>query len=233
MAVQLPLKFEFQSTQNFISFYPGINAEIISHLQTFAVLSNEQQIYLWGDPGTGKSHLLKACCLEADHHRRKPFYLNFSLNNPLPDPEILGGLENFDIVCLDNIDRIGGNPLWEHAFFNFYNQHRDNDNQLLLAASCPPKFLTFQLPDLKSRMSWGLTLKLHTLEDEQIIKAMNYKAATMGFSIPSHVGRFLQSHYQRDLPGQWQLLERIDRATLAAKRKLTIPFLKQIMSNND
>jgi DnaA family protein len=232
MAVQFPLQFEFQSNQSFGSFYPGNNAEIITQLQEFITTQNEQQIYIWGDAGQGKSHLLKACCMAADEHNKTPFYLTFNAAN-LPDPAMLEGLENMDIVCLDNIEQIDGNSDWEQALFDFYNRHRDNNNQLLLTASCPPKYLPFQLPDLKTRMNWGLTLKLQPLNDEQIIKALNHKAHFLGFTIPDNVGRFLLSHYERDLPALWLLLEKFDHATLAAKRKLTIPFLKQIMATID
>lgn len=229
MAVQLPLQFEFQSNQSFKSFFPGNNTEIINHLQEFLAKKNEQQIYIWGDVGHGKSHLLKACCLAANEHHKTSFYLTFNSTKP-PNPAILEGLENMAIVCLDNIEQIAGNTDWEQALFNFYNLHRDNNNQLLLTSSCPPKYLPFQLPDLKTRMSWGLTLKLQPLNDEQIINALNHKAHFMGFTIPDNVGRFLLSHYERDLPALWLILNKIDHATLAAKRKLTIPFLKQIMA---
>jgi len=232
MAVQFPLQFEFQSNQSFDSFFPGSNAEVITHLQEFIATQNEQQIYIWGGAGQGKSHLLKASCLTATENNKTPFYLSFNATG-LPNPAILEGLENRDLVCLDNIEYIAGNSDWEQALFNFYNRHRDNGNQLLLTASCPPKYLLFQLPDLKTRMSWGLTLKLQLLNDEQLINALIHKAQFMGFTMPDKVGRFLLSHYERDLPALWLLLDKFDQATLAAKRKLTIPFLKQIMAESD
>lgn len=229
MPVQLPLQFEFQSNQNFNTFYHGNNEEIINHLQSI-FQNGEQQIFLWGSPGTGKTHLLQAISQEAKNHDKTSFY--FSLDSKkLPDPSMLGGLENLDIVCFDNLDQIAGNARWEQAFFNFFNLHRDANKKLVLSASCPPKFLEIQPPDLKTRMSWGITLKLKSLADEQQLNALIYKANDLGFEIPVNVGRFLMTHYARDLPSIWSLLNEIDHATLAEKRKLTIPFLKQIMEN--
>ncbi len=232
MPEQLALQFEFQSTQNFSGFYSNGNKEIITHLQQLFI-NKEQQVFLWGEAGSGKSHLLQACCQEANNLKKTAFY--FSLTEKLlPSPSILNGLENINLVCFDNIDQITENPEWEQAFFNFFNLHRDNNNHLLLSALCPPKYLGIQLPDLKTRMNWGLTLKLNPLSDEERLNALIYKANILGFKIPINVGKFLMTHYASDLPSIWKLLNKIERATLEAQRKLTIPFLKQILaSQND
>lgn len=93
----------------------------------------------------------------------------------------------------------------------------------------PPKQIPLQLPDLVTRLGWGLTLKLKTLNEEQRITVLTSKANALGFDITPPVGRFLLAHYSRDLPSLWTLLDKLDHATLAAKRKLTIPFLKQFL----
>lgn len=231
MPEQLPLQFELQSNQNFSTFYPGNNVEIISHLQRITS-SNEQQIFLWGEPGTGKTHCLQASCQEATKLNRTSFYLSLDPQS-IPDPSILEGLETFDLVCFDNIEHICNNKAWEQSFFNFFNLHRDNNKQLILSASCPPHFLDIQLPDLKTRMSWGLTLKLNSLTDDQQLQALIYKAAALGFDIPNNVGRFIITHYARDHASTWAILDKVEQATLIAKRKISIPFLKQIMAKTE
>lgn len=229
MSEQLPVQFELQSTQNFDAFYPGNNKEIIAHLQQLFI-NKEQQIFLWGENGSGKSHLLQAACQETNNTNKTSFF--FSLDKKtLPPTSILDGLENVDLVCFDNIDQISGNSKWEQAFFNFFNLHRDNNNHLILSALCPPKYLEIQLLDLKTRMNWGLTLKLKPLTDEQLLNALIYKADVSGFEITPNVGKFLMTHYTSDLPSIWKLLNKIEQATLIAQRKLTIPFLKQIMNS--
>lgn len=228
--MQVPLQFEFQSNQTFASFFSGNNAEIIGQLQALAGDSREQQIFIWGDSGSGKSHLLQACGQQAKVLGKDLFYLAFA-KDKLPDPAMLEGLEDMELVCLDDVQHIAGNGAWQQALFNFYNLHRQNNHHLLLAADCPPKYLPFELPDLKTRMSWGLTLKIQPLRDDQLIQALTHKARFLGFDIPPTVGRFLLNHYVHDLPALWLLLEKIDHATLAAQRKLTIPFLKQILAD--
>ena len=226
---QVPLQFEFQTNQTFESYYPGGNAEIIGQLQQLAGQGQEQQVYIWGEAGCGKSHLLQACCQQAKLAGKDPFYLALFADK-LPEPQLLDGLEALDLVCLDNVQHLAGNLAWQQALFNFYNNHRQNNHQLLLAADCPPKYLSLELPDLKTRMSWGLTMKIQALRDDELIAALTHKAHYLGFDIPAGVGRFLLHHYVRDLPALWLLLEKIDQATLVAQRKLTIPFLKKILA---
>ena len=133
--------------------------------------------------------------------------------------------------CIDNIDHCAGNPEWEIALFNFYNRHRDNGHQLILSAHCAPHLLPLKLADLKTRTSWGLTLILQELSDVERIAAFRCKAKYLGFDISPQVGLFLNKHYARDLPALWHLLPKLEQATLVAKRKLTVPFLKQILKD--
>jgi DnaA-homolog protein len=228
VAEQLPLHFEFRANQTFDDFFPGNNQEIINHLQNSIAGNGEQQLFIWGAQGLGKSHLLQACCHQAQSLKYSSFYFALSPLE-LPDPALLIGLDKFDIVCFDDIEHIAGNPAWELAFFNFYNQHRDQGNTLIISASCPPNSIPIQLPDLKTRLNWGLTLKIQPLADSDRITALIFKAEQMGFEISPQAGRFLLTHYDRDLSSLWVLLKKLDRASLAAKRKLTIPFLKQIL----
>jgi DnaA family protein len=228
--MQVPLQFEFQSNLTFASFFAGHNAEIVAQLQALACDGDEQQIFIWGEQGSGKTHLLQACCQQAKHFGKDPFFLQFRGDN-LPSPKLLDGLEEMELVCFDDMHYIAGHLEWEAALFAFYNSHRQNNHKLLLSADCPPKYLAFDLPDLKTRMNWGLTLKIQSLRDDQIIDALTFKAHFLGFDIPANVGRFLLNHYVHDLPALWLLLEKIDRATLVAQRKLTIPFLKQILAD--
>lgn len=228
MAQQLPLHFEFRANQTFNDFFPGSNQEIVTHLQQCVAGLGEQQIFLWGNSGQGKSHLLQACCHQAQKQNLSSFYFDLP-NTQLPDTSILNGLDEYDVVCFDNIERIAGNAAWELAFFNFFNRHRERGHKLLISASSAPNDLGVQLPDLKTRLNWGLTLKIQPLTDSDRIEALIFKANQMGFEIAPQAGRFLLTHYARDLASLWALLEKLDKASLAAKRKLTIPFLKQIL----
>ncbi len=228
MAQQLPLHFEFRANQTFNDFFPGINQEIVTHLQQCIAGLGEQQIFLWGKPGQGKTHLLQACCHQALNQNLSSFYFDLSAAG-LPDPSMLSGLDEYEVVCFDNIERIAGNAAWELAFFNFFNRQRDRGHKLIVSASSAPNDIAIRLPDLRTRLNWGLTLKIQPLADNDRIAALIFKADQMGFEIAPQAGRFLLTHYDRDPASLWALLEKLDKASLAAKRKLTIPFLKQIL----
>lgn len=227
---QQPLQFEFRSNQTFNYFFAGDNQDIVSHLQNSVAGQGELQIFLYGEAGLGKTHLLQACCHYAQLLNRSSFYLDLA-NPNLPDADILTGLDSLDLVCLDNVEAIAGKNDWELAFFHFFNQHRDSGHTLIISAACLPNEIPVKLPDLKTRLNWGLSLKIRPLEDNQRISALNIKAHLMGFDISPQVGLFLLTHYGRDFSALCLLLEKLDKASLATKRKLSIPFLKEVLGN--
>ena len=231
MAEQIPLDFEFTTNQTFNNFFS--HQEIITHIQQCINGPGEQQIFLWGLPGLGKTHLLQACCHQAQTLNLSSFYFDLLKASTIDPSMMLDGLDECTVVCFDNLEAIAGQVQWEQAFFNFFNRHRERGHKLLLSAHSLPNDLGIQLPDLKTRLNWGLTLKLQPLSDEDTITALTLKARQMGFEITPKIGRFLLTHYHRDAAALWALLEKLDKASLAAKRKLTLPFLKQILNNHD
>jgi DnaA family protein len=230
MSSQIPLHFEFRGDKTFENFYCGIHREIVEHLQKIALECGEQQIYLWGGSGAGKSHLLLACCQSAHEHNRSCFYFDLAVS-PLPKTELLNGIDEFVLVCLDNVEAVAGNSDWEPALFHFYNRLRERGNRLLISSALPPGELPIILPDLKTRMAWGLTLHLRDYGESEKIALLTFKARQLGFELSPQVGRFLLLRCNRDLKSLWILLDKLDRETLAAKRKLTVPFLKRILEN--
>lgn len=228
MSIQFPLAFEFQSNQGFNTFFTASNQEIVTQLQKLILGTGERQIFLYGEAALGKSHLLQSCCQFAHKQGMNPFYYPFE-EKRLPSLSMLENLEDVKLVCFDNINEIIGNLNWEQAFLNFLNQNAENNNRLILTARIDPTEIEVKLPDLKNSLNSGLSLKLNPLEQNETISALIHKASYMGIIISRKVGYFLVTHYASDLPSMWILLEQLDKATLSAQRKLTIPFLKQIL----
>jgi len=231
MAKQLPLQFVFRANQTFQDFFPGVNSAVVNHLQHCVDGSGETFIFLWGQSGLGKSHLLQACCHEAQKLGLASFY--FDLHQAAESSaELLNGLEACELVCLDNVEAVAGLADWELALFNFFNRHRDLGHRLIISSSVSPKALAIALPDLKTRLNWGLGLHIQTPDDDGRIAALVYKARRMGLEISPQAGRFLLNRADREMASLWRLLDSLDQASLSAKRKLTIPFLKQILDEN-
>ncbi len=230
MAEQLPIEFEFRANQTFAEYFPGGNEEIIGELKKAVAGIGEQLLFLWGNTGQGKSHLLHACCHEASLLGFSAFYLNCRQSAVLP-PDVFNGLEGIDVVCIDNLDGLAGFADLELALFNFFNQHRSNGRRLILSASCAPKVIALALPDLKTRINWGLSLKIQPLADNDKIAALSHKAQQLGFEFTPKAVKFLLTRYDRSLSSLWLALNRLDAASLSAQRKLTIPFLKEVLKN--
>jgi DnaA family protein len=228
MAEQLPLRFGFNPELGFQQYHSGANSEIVAHLRHAASGHGDTLIFLWGETGTGKSHLLNACCQEACQGDLSVSYLPLA-NLRQYGPSVLDGLEHLGLVCLDDVHAIAGDDSWELALFNLFNCLRELGNRLIVTAPVPPAELSIRLPDLKTRLGWGLTLRLQALNDDDKLIALGSYARSLGLDLPPQVGRFLLSHYRRDLSSLRRLLDDLDHATLAAKRKLTIPFLKNFL----
>jgi DnaA family protein len=228
---QLPLPFFFNPEHGFDEYYAGSNAEAVEHLRQAAQgQAGEPLIFLWGEAGVGKTHLLHACCREAHRAGLYVSYLPLRLVRDFGGG-ILDGLEDQDLVCLDDLEAVAGDAAWEQALFDLFNRLRDAGRGLIATAQTPPDATPIRLPDLRTRLSWGLTLMLRPLGDADKLAALSLRARQHGLDVPPAVGRFLLSQYRRDLPGLLELIGQLDIATLAAKRKLTIPFLKTFLEN--
>lgn len=225
MVTQIPLEFNIHATQVFDNYHKGPNEQAIETLKSCASADGVEFVFLWGESGLGKSHLLQACCQLAFQCQFQAVYLPLKERNDF-DVSILEGMESCQLVCLDDIDLISGDNSWEEAVFHFFNRLRDNAGHLIVSASNTPTQVGFHLADLKSRLSWGLTTKLSGLSDQDKLAALTLKAETKGFELPAGVGKYLLARFPRDMNSLWTLLETLDRATLAAKRRLTIPFVK-------
>lgn len=222
---QLALPFGFDPDLAFNRFHVGANGEIVDHLKRAANGDGERLIFLWGPHGSGKSHLLNACCQLAAAHARTLAYLPFA-SFVRHGPYVLDGLEHHDLVCWDDLDELAGLADWEAALFDQFNQLRDNGATLLICAKQPPGQLGIALPDLDTRLGWGLTLKLKALGDDDKLAALQTFAAERGLNLPEPAARFLLTHQARDLPSLRRLVDELDHASLAARSRLTVTFIK-------
>ena len=225
---QLVLGLQLRDSARFSNFVAGNNQELLGQLQRLAGLTNSGQLLCWGPPGTGKTHLLQAVCHQVTEQNRTAAYLSLDNTTGLP-PGLLEGWENHALVCLDNIQAIAGQADWEEAVFHLYNRLRDSQHSLVVSASLAPAQLPLRLPDLSSRLGAGLVYQVQALNDEQSLEALQLRARLRGLELPDDTGRYLLKRMPRDLPALLELLEQLDAASLAAQRRLTIPFAKTVL----
>ncbi len=225
---QLALAIKLNDEATLADFCWGNNALLHQQLEQTLAGIGERLIYLWGPHGSGKSHLLQACC-QAVSGNTSAIYLPLQLLNEW-GPDILDGIEEQTLIAIDDIDAIAMNSAWEEALFHLYNRVRDNEQTtLIITGNGPPALSSLRLPDLRSRLSWGLVLQLHELNDLEKINTLKLHAHKRGFDLPTPVGQFLLKRCARNMHDLNALLNRLDDASLIAQRKITIPFVKGIL----
>lgn len=225
---QLPLLMRLRDGATFVNYFPGANQEAVALMQQALRGGDEPCLYLWGGTGTGKTHLLQAACHLAAAQCAPAAYL------PLADaaslsPVMLEGLEQLALVALDDVDRIAGDHDWEAALFHLYNRVRETGTRLVVAARTNPASLALSLADLRSRFAWGLVLQLRELDDDGKAGALRLQARGRGMDMPAEVAAFLLRRCPRDMAALFALLDELDHASLAAQRKLTVPFVKALL----
>lgn len=228
MTEQLTLGFELREDTTFANFYSVNNNELLVVLQELARGRGEQFVYLWGNNSVGRTHLLQACCHVADKLKLSPFYLPLKNIDQLK-PDVLEGLESLPLVCIDDIDCIVGRPAWEEAFFHFYNRIREEGKRLVIAGSKPANELGLALHDLVSRLNWGISFQMQELTDDEKLQALFLRAKARGLHVPENVAQYLLRHWPRDMASLFGALEKLDHASMVEKRKLTIPFVKEVL----
>ena len=230
MLDQLPLRINLREETTFANFYPGENEAVLHALNDLLENKGESFVYVWGDSGVGRTHLLQACCHEMNNRALETMYLPLRMSQLTP--AILQEMETKHLICIDDIDAVLNQKDWEEALLHFYNRARANASlKLIISGKTIPSQLNCQLADLRSRLSWDLVFQVVGLTDMGKIKALQMRAQDRGFELPDEVGQFLLCHYPRDMSLLFNLLDKLDWASLIAKRKLTIPFVKATLEN--
>lgn len=231
MTTQLILPIQPPDANTFENFYTSANNSVLLQcLHNFSLKMGEPYIYIWGNPGAGSTHLLHACCHAAQKRGFSVAYLPLGALKKKCSPEIFHGLEMVDMVCVDELESIADDRLWQEALFHFYNRLQEHRHYLLVAAKSIPKALNFSLQDLVSRLASGVLLQVRELNDSERLLALQQRARLRGLEFSDEVGQFLLLRLPRQSNKLFSALEQLDSATLSLKRKLTIPLVKTILA---
>lgn len=220
---QLPLGVRLGEVARFEGFIPGANAEILDRLTGDAP---PRVLWLWGRAGTGKTHLLQAACAAASARGGAATYLDLESGG---EPGQLEGCESLDLVCLDSLEVVCGLADWNAAIFRLYTLMQDGPGRLYVASTAPPASLGFRLPDLRSRLLAAPVYQLQELDEAGQVEALQLRAARRGLELSAEVAAWLVHRMPRDMHSLCGVLDRLDEAALAAQRRLTVPFLRQVL----
>ena len=227
---QLPLGVRLREAATFANYYPGVNQPAVNLLQA-SVTTEHEFIYLWGGHGCGKTHLLQAVCHLVSAQRHPLAYFPLREMAAL-SVEVLDGVEQLPLVIVDDIDAIAGRADWERALFHLYNRISEQGGRLIMAGAQSPAAIGILLPDLRTRLAAGLVLQLRALPDQDKAEALRLQARQRGLEMPEEVAGYLLRRCSRDMTALFELLETLDHASLAAQRKLTVPFVKEVLHYN-
>ena len=227
---QLALNLRLRDASSFDNYFVARNREPVERVQTSvhglrAPQTPASWIYLWGEAGAGKTHLLEAACRAAHEQGQTPRYIPLGEKTSL-STALLEDVEQAALVCVDDVHAIAGDAAWETALFALYEHLRVQGGMLIVAAQASPNASGFKLADLSTRLAAGLVYQLQPLSDAEKISALRLRAQRCGLTMNEEVANYLLTRFPRDTHSLFALLDKLDVATLAAQRRLTIPFLR-------
>jgi DnaA family protein len=223
----MPLGLRLPDKALFASFLPARNAEAVAHLARLAAGYGGTLTWLCGPEGSGKTHLLQAACA-AVGERARAGYLPLGEVAPL-GAGVLEGLTELELLCIDDLERVVGEADFERALFGVLREMEDAGARVLLASRSPPALLKWQLPDLGSRCAAAAVFQLRGLDEPEQQAALRLRARLRGFELPEETLAWLQRRFPRDMRTLYVLLDELDEASLAAQRRLTIPFIREVL----
>lgn len=226
---QLALPLQLADHAVFDSFWPAGNESLVAYLEELADTRQGNGAWIWGPQSCGKTHLLQAAC---ERLGDEAIYLPFDL---IADagPEVLEGIASRRFICIDDIDHAAGRAPWEHALFDLFNQLSDNNGTLLVSAASSVRESRFELADLRSRFSVLPPFQIQPLGDADRVLALQHRSRHRGLELPDESARFLLNRSRRDMASLYGLLDRLDAEALRAQRRLTVPFVKEVIERLD
>jgi DnaA family protein len=218
---QLPLALSLADHASFATFEPGANVPAVHHVRSVAEGSRDM-LFVWGGPGSGKTHLLQAACRAAAPESRAMYV-------PLraTEPRLLAGLEAMDLLALDDVDAVAGRADWEGPLFVLVNEFMARRGGLLMSATVSAAACAFSLLDLKSRAAGAISYRLEPLSDAHRVEALRRHASERGLELDVASADYLVQRVARDMRSLTDWLDRLDRESLVAQRRLTIPFIRE------
>ena len=235
---QLSLGVSLNDDATFDNFYAPAgshNAEVVAFMRDQIMrdpieTTRETFVYLWGAAGSGLTHLLQAGCHYAQSRGMSMQYLPMADLAGYAPAELFADLGTLDYLCIDHLTAVAGRPDWELALFNLYNSLRESGKCLVVAAEQSPRELPIHLEDLRSRLQWGMTYQVQLLSDDEKQEALQRRARARGMELNDEVAHYILQRLPRDMNELFCQLQRLDHASLAEQRKLTIPFVKKVLN---
>lgn len=226
---QLPFDFSVSEKFTFDNFLVSRqNQELVSLLTDFQN-TRDKVAFIWGNTGVGKSHLLQALCHSNEESKGMQALFLPMQKIRVFGPDVFKSLHHMELICIDDVDTVVGERSWEESLFEFFNKSLEAGVKLVISSANSPRGLDFALQDLASRMSWGLIYQLYEINDEEKISALDKRSRARHMPLAPDVLQYIYMRHSRDLQSLLEVLDKLDELSLVEKRRLTIPFVRQVM----
>lgn len=219
---QLPLAVQLRDAASFSSYFSGPNIEAVAALREL-----RQPLLLYGLAGSGRTHLLQAAC-----RQHGGAYLPLAALVEA-GPDILDGYSAAGVLYLDDIDAVSNRRDWNLALLRLLDGLRADGRRFVLSAVAAPGRLDVALPDLRTRLAQCAVIGLRPLDDTQRAELLHLRAQIRGLELPDDVVRWLLRTLPRDTGSLLDALDTLDRGSLTAKRRLTLPLAQSLLAHAD
>ena len=199
------------------------NKQLLDFIVQLYLDKTSAEIYVYGAPGHGKTHLLQGAVLRALSDQQSAMYID--CHNSLPG-HVFESIEKLSWISIDNIDAINANQ--QDLFFDLYNRAKQAKVSMLISGSDLPSELVV-MKDLKTRLGLATIFQLQPLDDELTMSVLNNQMIDRNLSIDSKVYEYLFKYYSRDVRILLKAMDDLDKASLQAKQSITIPFVRKTM----
>jgi DnaA-homolog protein len=216
---QIPLPIAPHGEQSFESFVPGPNAAALQHLRSLAAPA--APIYLWGPSGTGKTHLLRALVRDWQERGERVGWFEASDAPPWTLDD------SWSLIVLDDCAAFDAQQ--QRAAFGVFVEAATRQVQVAAAGPLPPVDMAVR-EDLRSRLGWGHVFALAPLAEAEVRATLRREADLRGIFLSDDVMDHLLTRFARDLKHLMRLLDRLDDFSLAQRRHVTVPLLKQMLA---
>jgi len=186
-----------------------------------------QVLFMWGQSGSGKTHLLNACC-DLAKSTNHPFVF-VSADNMQAELITASDVADGTVFCVDNLEHIAGKADAAVALLSWYEQTLSGKGCMIVAASKPLEKIALGIADLTSRLSAGGSYYIEPMDESDRRMALKLRAHQRGFELGDSVLDYIMSRFERDTASLFSILDRIDSASLSHHRKVTIPFVRQLL----
>ena len=199
------------------------NQQILDFINQLYFQDHSAEIYVYGETGKGKTHLLQGAISRALAKKKNGMYID--CNEPMPE-HVIDYIDQLDWIGIDNINQIDSQQ--QHLFFDLYNRAKLSEISIIVSGPTAPSSLSI-MKDLKTRLGLATVFELEELNDDLTKEVLKNQMNERNLTIETKVYEYLFKHYSRNVNILISAINRLDRASLQSKQGITIPFVKKTL----